>query len=181
MALDDDLAELLRRRELTEDDARPEAVARRRERGGVTARGSDGARPRGARTSRAVTAGAVPAAALEGSFPPIDLPVRPPFPAMLAKSADALPTGPGWLYEPKWDGFRCLVFRRDVAALDQLRQLDLAAAFLHGRLERRAEHATGAAPLGPEVDDDRHLARALDDVLLEARLADVHGVHGSRL
>src|SRR4051794_34269648 len=38
MALDDDLAELFRRRELTEDDARPEAVARRRERGGRTAR-----------------------------------------------------------------------------------------------------------------------------------------------
>jgi ATP-dependent DNA ligase len=63
----------------------------------------------------------VPAAALEGSFPPIDLPVRPPFPAMLAKSADALPTGPGWLYEPKWDGFRCLVFRRDDQVLLQSR------------------------------------------------------------
>ena len=24
---------------------------------------------------------------------------------------DTLPTGPGWQYEPKWDGFRCLVFR----------------------------------------------------------------------
>src|SRR5689334_23373712 len=34
----DDLEELLRRRSLTEDDARPEAVARRRERGGRTAR-----------------------------------------------------------------------------------------------------------------------------------------------
>jgi ATP-dependent DNA ligase len=30
---------------------------------------------------------------------------------MLAKLADALPEGPGWLYEPKWDGFRVLVFR----------------------------------------------------------------------
>lgn len=30
---------------------------------------------------------------------------------MLAKVADALPDGPGFLFEPKWDGFRALVFR----------------------------------------------------------------------
>jgi ATP-dependent DNA ligase len=30
---------------------------------------------------------------------------------MLAKRASALPEGAGWIYEPKWDGFRVLVFR----------------------------------------------------------------------
>ena len=30
---------------------------------------------------------------------------------MLAKAASDLPDGDGWLYEPKWDGFRALVFR----------------------------------------------------------------------
>lgn len=30
---------------------------------------------------------------------------------MLAKLADGIPEGDGWLYEPKWDGFRCIVFR----------------------------------------------------------------------
>ena len=30
---------------------------------------------------------------------------------MLAKLATSLPEGEGWLYEPKWDGFRALVFR----------------------------------------------------------------------
>jgi ATP-dependent DNA ligase len=30
---------------------------------------------------------------------------------MLARAATAIPTGEGWLYEPKWDGFRALVFR----------------------------------------------------------------------
>jgi ATP-dependent DNA ligase len=30
---------------------------------------------------------------------------------MEAKSAKTLPEGPGWWYEPKWDGFRCLAFR----------------------------------------------------------------------
>jgi ATP-dependent DNA ligase len=30
---------------------------------------------------------------------------------MLSTAADALPAGDGWLFEPKWDGFRTLVFR----------------------------------------------------------------------
>src|SRR4051812_45624545 len=30
---------------------------------------------------------------------------------MEARSVDAIPEGPDWQYEPKWDGFRCLVFR----------------------------------------------------------------------
>ena len=42
---------------------------------------------------------------------PLALPFQPPVPPMLAKAADALPEGEGWLYEPKWDGFRALVFR----------------------------------------------------------------------
>lgn len=32
---------------------------------------------------------------------------------MEARSADALPEGEGWWFEPKWDGFRCLAFRED--------------------------------------------------------------------
>ena len=35
----------------------------------------------------------------------------PPLSPMLAKAAKALPEGRPWLYEPKWDGFRCIVFR----------------------------------------------------------------------
>jgi ATP-dependent DNA ligase len=38
-------------------------------------------------------------------------PIEPPVEPMLAKLADALPEGDGWLYEPKWDGFRVLAFR----------------------------------------------------------------------
>ena len=30
-----------------------------------------------------------------------------------------IPSGEGWIYEPKWDGFRCLVFRRDDEVLLQ--------------------------------------------------------------
>jgi ATP-dependent DNA ligase len=39
------------------------------------------------------------------------LPLSPPFAPMLAKLMDTIPEGEGWLYEPKWDGFRCIVFR----------------------------------------------------------------------
>jgi ATP-dependent DNA ligase len=39
------------------------------------------------------------------------LALHPPFPPMEALSVDEIPTGPEWQYEPKWDGFRCLVFR----------------------------------------------------------------------
>jgi ATP-dependent DNA ligase len=39
------------------------------------------------------------------------LPISKKTEPMEAKSVDELPVGPGWQYEPKWDGFRCLVFR----------------------------------------------------------------------
>jgi ATP-dependent DNA ligase len=40
-----------------------------------------------------------------------DLPVHPPVSPMLAKLARELPVDGDLLYEPKWDGFRCIVFR----------------------------------------------------------------------
>src|SRR5207249_6770084 len=39
------------------------------------------------------------------------LPFAPPLAPMLSSAADALPEGDGWQFEPKWDGFRTLVFR----------------------------------------------------------------------
>jgi ATP-dependent DNA ligase len=41
----------------------------------------------------------------------VKLPFEPPIEPMLAKAAAGLPEGDGWLFEPKWDGFRALVFR----------------------------------------------------------------------
>lgn len=44
----------------------------------------------------------------------MDLPVMPPVAPMLARAARAMPGGSaddGWIYEPKWDGFRTIVFR----------------------------------------------------------------------
>ncbi len=39
------------------------------------------------------------------------LPIQPPFLPMEALSVEVIPEGPEWQYEPKWDGFRCVVFR----------------------------------------------------------------------
>ncbi len=55
-------------------------------------------------------------------------PIAPPIEPMLAKSQPSIPDGGGWLYEPKWDGFRALIFRdgdelylqsRDLKPLDR--------------------------------------------------------------
>lgn len=59
-----------------------------------------------------VEEGAVPAEELKQEFPPIALPIQPPFPPMEAKLVDEIPSGPNWQYEPKWDGFRCLAYRK---------------------------------------------------------------------
>src|ERR1700683_5022273 len=40
----------------------------------------------------------------------MDLPATPPVAPMLAKPTDAIPTG-DYVFEPKWDGFRSIVFR----------------------------------------------------------------------
>ena len=53
----------------------------------------------------------------------MDLPVSPPIEPMLAKPATTFPTDEGWLFEPKWDGFRALVFRDGDEVLIQSRDL----------------------------------------------------------
>jgi ATP-dependent DNA ligase len=58
-----------------------------------------------------VTAGAMPAESLEQAFPKLKLGIQPPYLPAEAKAVAKIPADPGWLYEPKWDGFRCLAFR----------------------------------------------------------------------
>ncbi len=41
----------------------------------------------------------------------MNLPVAPPVLPMLAKRVADIPSGEGWIFEPKWDGFRTLIFR----------------------------------------------------------------------
>src|SRR3954463_1452676 len=41
---------------------------------------------------------------------PMALPLKPPVLPQLARPAKTLPAGAGWVYEPKWDGFRAIAF-----------------------------------------------------------------------
>jgi ATP-dependent DNA ligase len=52
----------------------------------------------------------------------VQLAVNPPVLPMLAKRVAALPDGPDWIFEPKWDGFRVLVFRDGDELLLQSRE-----------------------------------------------------------
>jgi ATP-dependent DNA ligase len=72
------------------------------------------------------------------------LPFEPPVEPMLARPSSILPEGDGWLFEPKWDGFRALVFRDGDSIYTQSRDLkpldryfpELEAPFLEQLPER---------------------------------------------
>jgi ATP-dependent DNA ligase len=53
----------------------------------------------------------------------VAFPIAPPVEPMLAKASEALPSGEGWLYDPKWDGFRVVVFRDGADLYLQSREL----------------------------------------------------------
>ncbi len=55
-------------------------------------------------------------------MPSPTFPIAPPIEPMLAKISEALPDGP-FLYEPKWDGFRAIVFRGGADVYIQSRDL----------------------------------------------------------
>ena len=69
---------------------------------------------------------------------------------MLAKLAEALPPEGGFLYEPKWDGFRAIVFRSESDIYIQsrdLRPLDRYFPELHDALLDRI-------PAGSVIDGE---------------------------
>jgi ATP-dependent DNA ligase len=66
----------------------------------------------------------------------VAFPLDPPIEPMLAKLATAIPAG-DFLYEPKWDGFRAIVFKRGESVYMQsrdLKPLDRYFPELHGAL-----------------------------------------------
>jgi ATP-dependent DNA ligase len=97
------------------------------------------------------------------------LPLRPPLQPMLARLERALPVGEGWLYEPKWDGFRCLAFRSGG---------DVALTSRHGRrLERYFPDVVDAlrrVRTRSFVLDGELLARRDGRLAFDALLARIH-------
>jgi ATP-dependent DNA ligase len=67
-------------------------------------------------------------------------PIEPPVLPMLAKRVDAIPRAEGWSFEPKWDGFRAVIFREGEELLIQSREgkaLDRYFPELHALLLQR--------------------------------------------
>jgi ATP-dependent DNA ligase len=97
-----------------------------------------------------------------------DFAIPAPVAPMLAKGVDTLPSGGGFLYEPKWDGFRAIVFRSPTDLLIQsrdLRPLDRYFPELHETLLARLP--TGCVLDGEIVIVTDH---GLDFDLLQLRL-----------
>ena len=89
---------------------------------------------------------------------PNPFPISPPIEPMLAKLAEELPTGDGFLYEPKWDGFRAIVFRGGSDVFIQSRDSAAARSLLSGAARRLSRSAAGR--LRPRRRDrDRDAAR----------------------
>jgi ATP-dependent DNA ligase len=94
--------------------------------------------------------------------------IQPPIEPMLAKLADDFPDDGGFLFEPKWDGFRAIVFRGDDDLYIQsrdLRPLDRYFPELHDAL-------LNALPAGCVVDGEIVIAtpKGLDFDALQLRL-----------
>jgi ATP-dependent DNA ligase len=94
--------------------------------------------------------------------------IVPPIEPMLAKLVDRLPTGDGFMFEPKWDGFRAIVFRNadDVYIQSRdLKPLDRYFPELHEVLLKRL-------PPGTVVDGEVVIAtrNGLDFDALQLRL-----------
>ncbi len=94
--------------------------------------------------------------------------IEPPIEPMLAKLAATLPEGGGFLYEPKWDGFRAMVFRGESDVFIQsrdLKPLDRYFPELHALLLERL-------PAGCVLDGEIVIAtpRGLDFDALQMRL-----------
>ena len=71
-------------------------------------------------------------------------PISPPVAPMLAKVAEILPTDGAFLFEPKWDGFRAIVFRGTAGEIHiqsrDLKPLDRYFPELHDALLQRLPH-----------------------------------------
>jgi ATP-dependent DNA ligase len=94
--------------------------------------------------------------------------ITPPIEPMLAKLLETLPAGDGFLFEPKWDGFRAIVFRDGGGVFIQsrdLRPLDRYFPELHDALIQRL-------PDGVVVDGEIVIAtpHGLDFDALQLRL-----------
>jgi ATP-dependent DNA ligase len=100
------------------------------------------------------------------------LPFDPPLEPMLAKAADGLPAGDGWLFEPKWDGFRAIVFRDGDEVLTQSRDLKPLDRYFPELAEPLRSSLPGRCVLDGEVVIARDGALDFEALLLRIHPAE---------
>ncbi len=110
--------------------------------------------------------GAVAAEKLKQPFPPIRLPIHPPFAPMEARLVGAIPECEGWRYEPKWDGFRCLAFRQGGAVLLQSKAGQPLGRYFPELVEALAQLPQRQFALDGEIVIARDGRLAFDELLL---------------
>jgi ATP-dependent DNA ligase len=98
----------------------------------------------------------------------VRLPVNPPLLPMLAKRVSELPSGGDWIFEPKWDGFRTLVFRDGDEIFIQSRDEKPLARYYPELLEPLAAQLPPRCALDGEIVIAR--GEALDFEALQLRL-----------
>lgn len=92
--------------------------------------------------------------------------IQPPIKPMMARVRETPPDGEGWVYEPKWDGFRMIAYSGDPPRLDSRNGKTLLRYFpeLRPALDR----------LGPGTVVDGEILMVVDDVtqfdLLQMRI-----------
>lgn len=93
--------------------------------------------------------------------------LKPPIEPMEALTVAEIPIGPEWQYEPKWDGFRCLVFRRGGKIFLQSKSgqplgryfPELVAALMHLKATEFVLDGEIAIPVGDRLSFDDLLMR----------------------
>src|SRR5260370_1736920 len=81
----------------------------------------------------------------------MQLAVNPPILPMLSRRIDELPTGGAWIFEPKWDGFRALVFRDGDEILIQSRDEKPLNRYFHELLDSLREQLPTRCVLDGEI------------------------------
>src|SRR4051812_1780820 len=91
--------------------------------------------------------------------------IRKPLPPMEALPVDDIPEGADWQYEPKWDGFRCLIFRNGSSVELQSKSCKSLTRYFPEIVEAAKELKPQAYVLDGELAVPRGKHLSFDDLL----------------
>lgn len=100
------------------------------------------------------------------------LPISTDFEPMEAELAEKLPEGEGWIYEPKWDGFRCLAFRDGAKIELRSKAGKPLTRYFPDVVERLLQIAVERFVLDGEIVIPAGAGLSFDDLLLRIHPAD---------